>query len=146
MTAGASISSKPADRDGAARGHEAIDVPGYGDGIARAVISQAPERETLGAAGAPSASLAEALFRNIYYDFPREGAGLKAASIFDAAFAAIAKVSQDFHDRVYVQGSGRIESGTIVSFAKRDCDCAAMCPRTGQKVCFERPECPGKQI
>jgi 3D (Asp-Asp-Asp) domain-containing protein len=25
-----------------------------------------------------------------------------------------------------------------VSFAKRGCECAAVCPRTGQKICFER--------
>jgi 3D (Asp-Asp-Asp) domain-containing protein len=37
-----------------------------------------------------------------------------------------------------VQGSGRIASGATVSFAKRDCACADVCPRTGQKVCFEQ--------
>jgi 3D (Asp-Asp-Asp) domain-containing protein len=37
-----------------------------------------------------------------------------------------------------VQGSGRLASGSTVSFAKRGCPCAAMCPRTGQQICFER--------
>ncbi len=37
-----------------------------------------------------------------------------------------------------MQGSGRLGAGQTVSFAKRDCACAAVCPRTGQKICFER--------
>jgi 3D (Asp-Asp-Asp) domain-containing protein len=114
---------------------EPIDVLDLGDGTARAVI--APDTAKVGR-GASFAASTEALFRNTYYDFPREGAGAKAATIFDASCAEIAKVTQDFHDRVCVQGSGRIESGATVSFAKRDCSCAAECPRTGQKICFER--------
>src|SRR5262249_39551246 len=78
------------------------------------------------------------LFRNTYYDFPREQAGRKDATILDAACAPIASVTKAFHDQVCVQGSGRIASGHTVSFAKRDCTCAAMCPRTGQQICFER--------
>jgi len=102
---------------------EPIEVRDLGDGVARAVIHET----------AP-----EVIFRNTYYDFPREGAGAKEATIFDASCAVIAKVTQDFHDRVCVQGSGRLEAGATVSFAKRDCACAAVCPRTGQKLCFER--------
>jgi len=39
---------------------------------------------------------------------------------------------------VCVQGSGRLVSGATVSFAKRGCSCAAVCPRTGQQICFEK--------
>jgi 3D (Asp-Asp-Asp) domain-containing protein len=28
--------------------------------------------------------------------------------------------------------------GQTVSFAKRDCACAAVCPRTSQRICYER--------
>jgi 3D (Asp-Asp-Asp) domain-containing protein len=126
----ASSSSKPDAAPSAGAG-EASAVRDFGDGIPRAVI---PE----GSAEVGEGPASEALFRNTYYDFPREGAGAKAATIFDASCAEIAKVTQDFHDRVCVQGSGRIESGATVSFAKRDCSCAAECPRTGQKICFER--------
>jgi 3D (Asp-Asp-Asp) domain-containing protein len=77
-------------------------------------------------------------FRNTYYDFPRDKGGDRAATVFDAACAPIAQVSQAFHDQVCVQGSGRLLSGETVSFAKRDCACAAVCPRTGQKICFEK--------
>jgi 3D (Asp-Asp-Asp) domain-containing protein len=80
----------------------------------------------------------DSVYRNTYYDFPREGAGGKDATIFDAACAPIVKVTQKFHDQVCVQGSGRLSTGETVSFAKRDCPCAAVCPRTGQKICFER--------
>ena len=77
-------------------------------------------------------------FRNTYYDFPREGAGAKDSTVFDAACAPIAQVTTAFHDRVCVQGSGRLEGGATVSFAKRGCSCAAVCPRSGQQICYER--------
>jgi 3D (Asp-Asp-Asp) domain-containing protein len=91
--------------------------------------------------GTPRAILSagnEELFRNTYYDFPREGAGAKDATVFDATCAPIARVTRRFHDQVCVQGSGRLGTGETVSFARRDCACAAVCPRTSQKICFER--------
>jgi len=106
-----------------------IEGSDLGDGGPRAVV--------VGTVRAPREADG-VLFRNTYYDFPREGPGVKAASIFDAACGEITKVTQDFHDRLCVQGSGRLEGGATVSFAKRDCACAAACPRTGQKICFER--------
>lgn len=78
------------------------------------------------------------LFRNTYYDFPAEGGGTKNAKVFDASCQPIASVTKDFHDKVCVQGSGRLSTGETVSFAKRDCACAAECPRSGQKICFEK--------
>ena len=98
-------------------------VRDLGDGVPRAMIRGGAQDE---------------LFRNTYYDFPSEGAGAKESTVYDAACAPIAKVTTDFHDRVCVQGSGRLESGATVSFAKRDCACAAICPRTGQRLCYER--------
>jgi 3D (Asp-Asp-Asp) domain-containing protein len=80
----------------------------------------------------------DGVYRNTYYDFPKEGAGDKDATIYDAACAPLAKVTQKFHDQVCVQGSGRLTTGQTVSFAKRACACAALCPRTGQKICFEQ--------
>jgi 3D (Asp-Asp-Asp) domain-containing protein len=78
------------------------------------------------------------IFRNTYYDFPREGVGAKDSTVFDATCAPIARVTTEFHDRVCVQGSGRLASGATVSFAKRGCSCAAVCPRSGQQICYER--------
>ena len=37
-----------------------------------------------------------------------------------------------------MQGSGTLNDGSTVSFAKRDCDCADVCPRSGQKICFDQ--------
>jgi 3D (Asp-Asp-Asp) domain-containing protein len=90
-----------------------------------------------GARPAAAGTLPGDLFRNTYYDFPSEGAGTKDATIYDAACKAIAQVPREFHDRVCVQGSGKLASGRTVSFAKRGCDCADVCPRTGHKICFE---------
>ncbi|MBK8255747.1 MAG: hypothetical protein IPK82_24155 [Polyangiaceae bacterium] len=86
---------------------------------------------------ANTGALPDDLFRNTYYDFPAEGAGTKDATIYDATCSSIAKVTRDFHDRVCVQGSGKLASGGTVSFAKRGCECADVCPRTGHKICFE---------
>lgn len=97
-------------------------VRDYGSGTPRAVVGD---------------TLPADLFRNTYYDFPSEGSGKKDATIYDAACKPIAQVPRDFHDRVCVQGSGKLASGRTVSFAKRGCDCADLCPRTGQKICFE---------
>lgn len=92
-----------------------------------------------GSAAGPAAAFRNGeRFRNTYYDFPKEDAGPKNATIYDASCKALTNVTQDFHDRVCVQGSGRLSTGETVSFAKRDCDCAAVCPRTNQKICFER--------
>lgn len=109
----------------------------------------APERPTDEAGGAvdvrpaPGASGAGGPFRNTYYDFPAEAAAGSGATIYDAQCKPIANVDPAFHDAVCVQGSGRLASGVTVSFAKRDCACASVCPRTGQRICFEALD-PGR--
>ena len=77
-------------------------------------------------------------FRNTYYDFPAEG-DFKGDTVrlYDGRCSVVAEVPRGFHDAVCVQGSGILRSGRTVSFAKRDCECADTCPRTGQKICFD---------
>lgn len=77
-------------------------------------------------------------FRNTYYDFPRENDHTGApVSLMNASCQPIAQVPRGFYDAVCVQGSGVLKKGNVVSFAKRDCECAEICPRTSQKICFE---------
>ncbi len=77
-------------------------------------------------------------FRNTYYDFPSEADGTgEAVSLRDARCGVIADVPRSFFESVCVQGSGILKSGKPVSFARRDCECAEVCPRTGQKICYE---------
>ncbi|WP_437939100.1 3D domain-containing protein [Sorangium sp. So ce341] len=97
-----------------------------------------PARAAGAARAAAAPGLAPGLFRNTYYDFPTEGGGPKDAVLYDAACAPLASVPRAFHDQVCVQGSGRLASGDTVSFARRGCACADVCPRTDQQVCFER--------
>jgi signal transduction histidine kinase/3D (Asp-Asp-Asp) domain-containing protein len=111
---------------------------------AEPVGSSAPEEppEPLGAVAIElSGSRAgSGLYRNTYYYFPEEPSYPESGEtreLFDAECKSIRTVSQDFHDRLCVQGSGRLASNETVSFAKRGCDCAAECPRTGQKICYE---------
>lgn len=77
-------------------------------------------------------------FRNTYYDFPSEadfdGAKVPLKS---ARCETIAEVPRGFFESVCVQGSGTLRSGITVSFSKRDCACAEVCPRTDQKICFD---------
>ncbi len=77
-------------------------------------------------------------FKNTYYDFPSESdfEG-EAIDLMNASCRAIASVPRKFYESVCVQGSGTLKAGGTVSFAKRDCSCAAECPRTGQHICFD---------
>ncbi|MCW5836507.1 MAG: hypothetical protein KIS78_29175 [Labilithrix sp.] len=77
-------------------------------------------------------------FRNTYYDFPNESdhSG-PAVPLMNGKCEAIAKVPRSFYDAVCVQGSGSLARGGTISFAKRDCACAEVCPRTHQRICFD---------
>jgi 3D (Asp-Asp-Asp) domain-containing protein len=77
-------------------------------------------------------------FRNTYYDFPGESE-FKGAKVplKNPRCKTIDEVPRGFFEAVCVQGSGTLLSGATVSFAKRDCECAEVCPRTGQKICFD---------
>lgn len=78
------------------------------------------------------------LFRNTYYNFPEErDYGGARVGLFDARCEPLGRVPLEFHDTLCVQGSGLLASGRTVSFARRGCPCARVCPRTGQKICFE---------
>ena len=78
-------------------------------------------------------------FRNTYSDFPaeRDHKG-KPVALMDQSCNVIRKVPRSFYEAVCVQGSGTLATGATVSFAKRDCECAEVCPRTGQKICFDQ--------
>ncbi|MBM4358854.1 MAG: hypothetical protein FJ096_12185 [Deltaproteobacteria bacterium] len=96
--------------------------------------------ETAPASGSPASAPSGAVFRNTYYFFPEEPGYAETGptrGLFDAKCRPIRTVSQTFHDQLCVQGSGRLASGETVSFARRGCECAAECPRSGQRICFE---------
>lgn len=77
-------------------------------------------------------------FRNTYYDFPIESEhGGPPVPLMNAKCEPIAKVPRGFFEAVCVQGSGSLASGGTVSFARRDCTCAEVCPRTNQRICFD---------
>lgn len=77
-------------------------------------------------------------FRNTYYDFPSEqdfkGEPL---ALKNSKCGTIKEVPRGFYEAVCVQGSGTLSSGSTVSFSRRDCECAEVCPRTGQRICFD---------
>ena len=77
-------------------------------------------------------------FRNTYYDFPSEAdfSG-EAVALKNPRCKTIKSVARSFYEAVCVQGSGTLSSGSTVSFAKRDCECAELCPRTQQHICFD---------
>ncbi|MEB2312486.1 MAG: 3D domain-containing protein [Sorangiineae bacterium] len=114
-------------------GGEARDDEGNGEGD-EAPAAGAPGR---GARG-PIEGKVLGSFRNTYYDFPseRDFEGEKVA-LKDAKCKTIEEVPRGFFEAVCVQGSGTLARGATVSFAKRDCECAEVCPRTSQKICFD---------
>jgi 3D (Asp-Asp-Asp) domain-containing protein len=77
-------------------------------------------------------------FRNTYYDFPAEQdhEGPPVA-LMNPSCHTIKNVPRGFYEAVCVQGSGTLDGGSTVSFAKRDCECAEICPRTKQRICFD---------
>jgi 3D (Asp-Asp-Asp) domain-containing protein len=77
-------------------------------------------------------------FKNTYYDFPAEDdySG-EPTPLYDAQCRTKISVPKGFFETLCVQGSGLLTSGNPVSFNRRDCDCAPVCPRTGQKICFD---------
>jgi 3D (Asp-Asp-Asp) domain-containing protein len=77
-------------------------------------------------------------FRNTYYDFPSEAdfSG-DSVALKNTKCKTIKSVARSFYEAVCVQGSGTLSTGSTISFAKRDCECAALCPRTGQHICFD---------
>ncbi|HEY3498747.1 MAG TPA: 3D domain-containing protein [Polyangiaceae bacterium] len=93
------------------------------------------------AGGAVAGGRSLGTFRNTYYDFPSE-ADFEGPAIplMSKSCGTIASVPREFYEAVCVQGSGTLKRGTTVSFARRDCDCAELCPRTGQKICFDELE------
>ncbi len=82
------------------------------------------------------------VFRNTYYDFPNESdfrgeSSGGTVALKDAQCRTLASVPAAFYQKLCVQGSGTLQSGQTVSFAKRDCECAVVCERTSQKICFD---------
>jgi 3D (Asp-Asp-Asp) domain-containing protein len=77
-------------------------------------------------------------FKNTYYDFPHEAdyqgesVALKAPNC-----ETIKRVPRPFYETLCVQGSGMLSNNTTVSFNRRGCQCAEICPRTKQRICFE---------
>lgn len=98
-----------------------------------------PESELTGVrTPAPARGRPIGTFRNTYYSFPSESDFHgTAVALYDATCQLIANVPDAFHDTLCVQGSGRLASQRTVSFAKRDCACARVCPRTNQRICYE---------
>jgi 3D (Asp-Asp-Asp) domain-containing protein len=80
-------------------------------------------------------------FRNTYYDFPSE-ADFEGPTVglMSKSCGTIATVPRAFFEALCVQGSGNLRRGSTVSFARRDCECAPICPKTNQKICFDELE------
>lgn len=81
-------------------------------------------------------------FRNTYYDFPSEAefSGTEKATLYNAQCKFLAEVPLPFFETLCVQGSGLLASGAPVSFNRRDCECARVCTKTNQRICFDQLE------
>jgi 3D (Asp-Asp-Asp) domain-containing protein len=80
-------------------------------------------------------------FRNTYYDFPSEtDFNGPLVTLHNAQCKPLAQVPRPFFEALCVQGSGLLSSGNAVSFNRRDCECAELCPKTQQRICFDALE------
>lgn len=77
-------------------------------------------------------------FRNTYYDFPdeRDFTGPTLA-LRGRDCETLKLVPAGFYGSLCVQGSGRLATGQTVSFSRRNCGCAEVCERTGERICFD---------
>jgi 3D (Asp-Asp-Asp) domain-containing protein len=113
---------------------DASDAPPETAGPGGGFVTGAGNRS--GAAGTGGRSLGT--FRNTYYDFPSEAEFEgPTATLYDRECKPLATTPKAFFEAVCVQGSGTLRRGSTVSFGRRDCGCADVCPRTGQKICFD---------
>lgn len=115
-------------------------------GVQRKTIGAEPDDEPEAPLPPASASASSAVlegrvlgkFRNTYYDFPEEkdfsGASVALKS---AKCETLKDVPRPFFEQLCVQGSGVLATGQTVSFAKRGCKCAEVCPKTEQKICYD---------
>lgn len=105
---------------------------------ARTIGARSAPKEANGPDKAPALGTVLGTFRNTYYDFPNEEGHVgPPVPLMNARCEPIAKVPRGFFEAVCVQGSGALARGGTVSFAKRDCACAEVCPRTNQRICFD---------
>lgn len=106
--------------------------------IGSAGNAEPPPAAQAASAPAPVEGRSLGTFRNTYYDFPLESdfAG-PPVPLKNASCETISDVPRAFYESVCVQGSGSLKTGRTVSFAKRDCACAEVCPRTNQRICFD---------
>ena len=129
-------------------GGRRVIVLGSGEGAPADGASSAAVETANASMGAPAgASVASpdvgdgrslGTFRNTYYDFPseRDFDGPKVA-LKGPRCETLREVPRTFYDSVCVQGSGRLSTGVTVSFSRRNCECAEVCPRTGERICFD---------
>jgi len=133
---------KPAQRQSLASRTIGIDDPAnmdtVGDTGGGFQSEPSPLRPRVAAKGTPIEGKVIGTFKNTYYDFPIEGdySG-ENVPLYDGQCRARASVPRGFFETLCVQGSGLLASGNPVSFSRRDCECAPVCPRTGQKICFD---------
>ena len=73
---------------------------------------------------------------NTYYYLAVEDdySGPDDTTLYDANCAPIAQVPADFSDDVCIEGSGRLEDGRVINYA-RTCTCGRTCP-TGGIICY----------
>ncbi|PKN44047.1 MAG: hypothetical protein CVU59_12670 [Deltaproteobacteria bacterium HGW-Deltaproteobacteria-17] len=73
---------------------------------------------------------------NTYYYLAMESdySGADDTTLYDANCAPIAQVPADFSDDVCIEGSGRLDDGRVINYA-RSCNCGRTCP-TGGIICY----------
>lgn len=120
------------------RDMRAVVLGGGAEPVEAPATPGAPGGGMVSGGGATTGGRSLGTFRNTYYDFPSEAEFEgPITSLYDRDCKPLVTTTKAFYEAVCVQGSGTLRRGSTVSFAKRDCGCADVCSKTGQKICFD---------
>jgi len=90
---------------------------------------------TVSSASTDKGQLVGQMWNTYYYLATESGyGGVADTTLYDAQCAPIVKVSAAFSDSVCIEGSGKLNDGRVINFAKT-CSCGRPCP-TGGIICY----------
>ncbi|MCA9672233.1 MAG: SH3 domain-containing protein [Myxococcales bacterium] len=86
--------------------------------------------------GSPGAAIGTMWITYYYLANESDYSGSKNTTLYDSNCQAIAVVSASYSDAVCIEGSGKLQSGDVINYAK-SCSCGRPCP-TGGTVCYKK--------
>lgn len=112
-----------------------IELFGYdknGKQLAKDVIRIWVSSTTSGGNGTPFGQMYITYY---YMAQEKDYSGAANTTISDSSCKPIAKVAKKFYDALCIEGSGKLNDGRVINYAKK-CSCAAACSYKGARICY----------